>query len=337
LRLDTLTWMASYSPLVARPGIPIVDYLEMGKRGEDPRFYLSWYDAAWSTDPAFRDSSLSAERRANPSWEDDREAYLKQQKRRLPAAQYKRLHLNLPGPAKGAKFDPESVLAAVARGRKRLPYDETLEYFAAVDHSGGQNDAAVLAIGHRDPETERIILDVLQVVTSPHVPRSAINAFAETLKSFKVYVVWGDRYGGATFSHDYSARGINYRPLIVNKSTLYDALEPALASGDCEWLDIPELVDEALNLIEKNGKTDHPVGMFDDRVNAVAAMTYIARQREAEGVICIPFVADNTNFPQRDRWSPRWGEIYTPPTYDRDEFTGTLAWEREQRARRGGM
>jgi hypothetical protein len=332
--------MASYSPLVARAGTPLVDYLELGRSGEDARFHLSWYDATWSTDPAFRDPGMSPERRANPSWDDDRGSYLKQQKRRLPAAQYKRLHLNLPGPAKGAKFDPESVLAAVAKGRKRLPYDETVEYVAGVDHSGGQNDAAVLCIGHRDPETGRIVMDVLQVVTSPHVPRDAINRFVATLKDYNCFVVWGDRYGGSTFSHDYQARGISYRPLIVNKSTLYDAMEPALAGGDVELLDVAELIDEALALVERNGKTDHPVGMFDDRINAAAAMLFIARQREFEAPIVIPFVCDNQSHGRFDRWAPNWHGAAPMPgsigDYAKDEWTGTLGWEREQRARRGG-
>lgn len=293
LRLDTLTWMSSYSPLVARPGIPLVDFLELGKSGEDPRFYLSWYAADWSTDLAFRDTALSPERRANPSWDDDREAYLRQQKRRLPAAQYKRLHLNLPGPAKGAKFDPASVLAAVAKGRKRLAHDETLSYFAAVDMSGGQHDASVLAIGHRDPETGRVVLDLLQVMTAPHIPRDALNRFAETIKSFQVFSVWGDRYGGSNYGHEFSARGIAYHPLVANKSSLYDSLEPVLAGADIELLDIPELIDEAMSLVERNGKTDHPAGLCDDRINAVAAMSYIARHRDFAAPTAYPWIAEN--------------------------------------------
>jgi hypothetical protein len=320
LRLDTLTWMASYSPLVARPGTPIVDFLEMGKLGEDPRFYLSWYGGDFSTDPDFQDPNMAPERRANPTWDADREAYLKQQRRRLPAAQYKRLHLNLPGPAKGAKFDPEAVLAAVAKGRKRLAFDPTLEYIVACDHSGGQNDAAVLAIGHRDPESERIVLDLLQVYASPHIPRDAVNGFCATMKSWNTFVLHGDNYGGRVFSSDYRTRGISYQTLTVSKSILYDALEPALADGNVELLDIPELVDEALGLIEKNGKTDHVPGMFDDRINAVAALVYIARKREAEGPWPAIFVATNDSHPHRDRWAPDYNDYHA----------GSSAWVRER-------
>ena len=82
-RPDSQQWITSYASIYHRPGIPLFDLLAQGKRGGDRRFYLSWYGADWSTDPAA--STLDPERRANPSLASFTTGYLQQQQRRLPA------------------------------------------------------------------------------------------------------------------------------------------------------------------------------------------------------------------------------------------------------------
>jgi hypothetical protein len=64
-RPDAQQWITSYASIYHRPGIPLFDLLAQGKRGDDPRMYLSWYGADWSTDPAA--STVEPEVRANPS------------------------------------------------------------------------------------------------------------------------------------------------------------------------------------------------------------------------------------------------------------------------------
>ena len=54
-------------------------------------------------DPTLAGEDVTPEQRANPSlasWGDD--AYLDQQRGRLPTGKYRRLHLNLPGAPDGA-------------------------------------------------------------------------------------------------------------------------------------------------------------------------------------------------------------------------------------------
>ena len=113
-RRDALTWITSYAGIRHAPGIPLYDFLQAAKRGDDPRLFFSWYAADYTTDPGFAD--LPAEAKANPSmasWGND--GYLAQQKRRLPTHKYRRLHLNLPGAPDGAAFSGEHVMAAIAR------------------------------------------------------------------------------------------------------------------------------------------------------------------------------------------------------------------------------
>ena len=73
------------------------------------------------------------------SWVDGAR-YLEQQKRRLPSAKYRSLHLNEPGSPNGAYFSQDAILRAVVSGRRSLPYRERVRFFAAVDMSGGSND-----------------------------------------------------------------------------------------------------------------------------------------------------------------------------------------------------
>lgn len=98
-RRDVLVWVTSYDSVEDAPGTPLHDLKRAGMAGTDERMYFSWYSGTFCTDPAFAD--LDPEARANPSmasWPEGR-AYLDQQKARLPANIYRRLHLNLPGTA----------------------------------------------------------------------------------------------------------------------------------------------------------------------------------------------------------------------------------------------
>jgi hypothetical protein len=51
-RADSQLWITSYASIYHRPGIPLFDLLAQAKRGADPRMYLSWYAADFTTDPA---------------------------------------------------------------------------------------------------------------------------------------------------------------------------------------------------------------------------------------------------------------------------------------------
>jgi phage terminase large subunit-like protein len=346
-RHDALTWMTSYASIYHRKGVPLYDYMALGKAGTDPRFFFSWYAADYTTDPAFAGEHLTGEQRANPSmasWGND--GYLAQQKTRLPSPQYRRLHLNLPGAPEGAAFDPDAVMAAIVTGRKRLPYDERFTYIAGVDMSGGSSDNACLAIVHLDPETGRVVLDCLinQGAAPPFNSRDAVARFAIVMKDeYHCFTAHGDAYGGNTFRSDFQARGINYQMIMQPKHSLFQALEAPLLAGELEWLDAPILAEEALGLVYRSGgKIDHLPNAHDDHINAVAVATFVARQRDTSADEIIPiFVADEVSHGRFDRWAPNYsGGVPMPMPgsgydYAKDEYIGTLAWDREQRAKRG--
>jgi hypothetical protein len=203
-RHDVLTWIASYDSIRNAPGVPLFDLKALGRSGDDPRFHFSWYSGDYCTDPAFADAE--PEDRANPSkasWGNS--GYLAQQRKRLPTHKFRRLHLNLPGAPDGAAFDGDRIMAAIFSGRKRLPPEKGVKYFAFVDMSGGSSDDAVLGIAHFDAERKIAILDCLvsQTGDTPFNPRLAVKKFAGVCREYNVSKVTGDRYAGETFRADF--------------------------------------------------------------------------------------------------------------------------------------
>jgi hypothetical protein len=281
-RRDVLTWITSYDSIRNAPGIPLHDFKVLGKSGDDPRFHFSWYSGDFTTDPNFADAEPEA--RANPSmasWNND--GYLEQQRRRLPNHKYRRLHLNLPGAPDGAAFDADKIMASIFAGRKRLPPQRGLKYFAFVDMSGGSSDDAVLGISHFDAERKIAILDCLVAQTGapPFNPRLAVKKFVGVCQEYGgVSKVVGDRYAGETFRADFQEYDITYEPSESSKSDLYDQFEPRLNAGEVELLDDAKLQEQLLTLVIKGSKIDHQSGDHDDYANAaVGALLLVAGKK----------------------------------------------------------
>jgi hypothetical protein len=281
-RPDAMVWITSYAGIRHAPGIPLFDLMQAGKRGDDPRMYFSWYGGDWSTDPAAAD--LPPEARANPSrasWGND--GYLDQQRQRLPAHKFRRLHLNLPGAPDGAAFSGEHIVAATVSGRRRLEREAGRRYVAFVDMSGGSSDDAVLGIAYADPESKRAVLACLvgQTGAPPFNPRDAVRKFAGVLKEYGLSRVTGDAYAGQTFRADFVNHGIQYETCKVPKSDIYEALEPRLNAGEVELLDIPKLTEQLMTLVYRGSKIDHIVGDHDDWANGAAGAIWLTKQKPA--------------------------------------------------------
>ena len=290
-RPDVLIWVTSYAGIRHAPGVPLFDFMQTGKRGDDPKMYFSWYGGDYSTDATLADAT--PEQRANPSmasWGSN--GYLDQQRRRLPTHKFRRLHLNLPGAPDGAAFDGNAVMDAIVTGRRQLARVEGVAYHAFVDMSGGSSDDATLAIAHRDAETKRTVLDLLvsQVGAPPFNPRDAVRKFAAELKAWGIARVTGDAYAGQTFRRDFEELGVAYTVSNRSKGDLYDAFEPRLNSGEVELLDHSKLTEQLLTLVLRSGKIDHLPGDHDDFANAAAGAVWLAADRGQAIPIVAPYV-----------------------------------------------
>jgi hypothetical protein len=291
-RPDALIWITSYAGIRHAPGVPLFDFQQAGRRGDDPRMYFSWYAGDFTTDAALADAE--PEFRANPSIASFGADYLVQQRRRLPNHKFRRLHLNLPGAPDGAAFDGDKVMRAVVTGRKRLTKEDVRGGLKAfVDMSGGSSDDAVLAVAAYDAERKVAVLCSLMSQTGapPFNPRDAVRKFASALKYWGLSTVTGDAYAGETFRRDFEDLGIAYSVSTRTKSEIYDAFEPRLNAGEVELLDDGKLQEQLLTLVVRpGGKIDHQSGDHDDFANAAAGAVVLASARSTELNITDDFI-----------------------------------------------
>ena len=197
-RRDALTWITSYDSISDEKGTPLHDLKQIGFAGSDPRMLFSWYSADRCTDPDFADLD-DPEARANPSmgsWPEGR-AYLDQQRRRLPANIFRRLHLNLPG-TESSFIDLAAWDACVDPARSRVVSDRALPIYAAVDASVKHDSTAIVACAW-DRMTQKVVLVWHRVFQpSPADPldfEASIEAsLFELHRNFRVQTVWFDPY-----------------------------------------------------------------------------------------------------------------------------------------------
>jgi phage terminase large subunit-like protein len=269
-RADAQMLIASYASTLNRPGVPLFDLFNAGKKGNDPRMHFVWHAGDYTTDPALEHAT--PEERANPSrgtWAD--QGYLAQQKARLPSRKYMRLHLNIGGSPDGAAFAPETVMSAVVRGLAVRPPVDGVVYTAGVDMSGGSNDDATCAIAHLDSEGRAVLDRVLdQGQKPPFDPRLAVERVVAVLREFGVKEVTLDRYAGFTFIADFAAHGIKANVAELSASESYEQIEVGFNSGKVLLLDVPKLESQLLGLAWRGGKIDHLPGEHDDYAASVA-------------------------------------------------------------------
>jgi hypothetical protein len=113
-----------------------------------------------------------------------------------------------------------------------------------------------------------------------------VKEFADTLKSFGVSRIHGDRYAGEWPREAFRKCGVEYRVADKTKSDLHLALLPLLKSGRVELLDHKRLVAQLCGLERRTSlagrdSIDHVPGGHDDVANAVAGATVLAAQAAA--------------------------------------------------------
>ena len=147
----------------------------------------------------------------------------------------------------------EVVEALVAPGRFELPCEPGIQYVAVTDPSGGSSDSMTLAIGHTADDGTGI-LDCLREVRPPFSPEAVVQEFAQTLRSYGVTLITGDRYAGEWPRERFALAGISYGPLEKTKSALYQDLLPLLNSGRVELLDHTRLIAQLCQLERRTAR-----------------------------------------------------------------------------------
>ena len=180
----------------------------------------------------------------------------------------------------------EAVEACVEPDRFEVGRLPGVAYHAFVDPSGGSADSMTRAIAHR--ENEAAILDCLRERRPPFSPEAVVSEFAETLRSYGVSRVVGDRFAAGFHSELWEKRGIRYAPSEKPKSDLDRELLPALNSGRIVLLANEKLVSQLVGLARRTARggrdtIDHAPGGHDDLANAAAGVVQLVLSR-ARGV-----------------------------------------------------
>lgn len=175
----------------------------------------------------------------------------------------------------------EMIEAAIVRDRWELPKIEDAMYYAFADPSGGRADSFTLAIGHKDEESGKTILDRLEEKRPPFSPQDVVKEFSEILRDYDLYDVTGDKYAGEWVTKSFEEQDINYISSDLNKSEIYLNFEPLMAQSSVELLDNRRLRSQLRSLERRTrsgGKdqVDHPKGLHDDCSNAVAGALVMA-------------------------------------------------------------
>jgi Terminase large subunit, T4likevirus-type, N-terminal len=189
----------------------------------------------------------------------------------------------------------EAVDAVVIPGRRELPPVWPVRYVAFVDPSGGAQDSMTLAIAHRERGQARVVLDGVCERRAPFNPSDVVSEFAQTLKTYHVGVVTGDRYAGEWPRERFRAHGIEYRVAERVRSELYRDLLPLLTSRQVELLDHPRLIAQLCGLERRTARSgkdsiDHAPGAHDDIINA-AAGAIVACHGTGQCTVIRPLVA----------------------------------------------
>jgi hypothetical protein len=152
-------------------------------------------------------------------------------------------------------------------------------YFAFVDPSGGSSDSFTLAIGHKDRSDKSIVIDAVREVRPPFSPEAVIAEFAAQCRSYRIYLVTGDRYGGEFPREGFAKLSIRYEPSAKPKSDLYRDFLALLNSRRVVyrstkrsfsnwwgWSGAPRTSRGG------RGSIDHAPGGHDDLANSVAGV-----------------------------------------------------------------
>jgi hypothetical protein len=173
-------------------------------------------------------------------------------------------------------LDDATIDAAIDYGRPlELPPRSGLHYKAFIDASGGRHDHFTVAVGHRDREHGRFIIDCVRGIAPPFDPSNVTKEFAALIKFYRCTSATGDAYSAEWVKSEFSRNGIHYRPSDLNKSEIYLETLVLYTRGLVSLPDHPRLLRE-LRLLERHthrsgrDTVDHGRSGSDDHANSVA-------------------------------------------------------------------
>ncbi len=183
----------------------------------------------------------------------------------------------------------DAVTACVSSGVFERGCVEGLSYFGFFDGAGGSGpDSMTYAVAHS--EGGKAVLDCVREVQPPFSPEAGVIEAVALFKTYRIYSVKGDRWGGDWPREQFRKLGIFYEPSELSKSEIYLELLPAINSGAVDLLDDDRLISQVCGLERRTTRgsrdiVDHAGGSHDDRINAAAGALWAARGVSAPAIL----------------------------------------------------
>ena len=171
---------------------------------------------------------------------------------------------------------PETVAACTDRGVYQRGFKRGIHYIAHCDPSGGRQDSFTVATGHI--ENGIGVLDILLERKPPFSPTDVVSEFCETLKSYGIAVIEGDKYGAEFVQEQFRLNGIQYIEAEKTTSEYFGGFLPILNSGRCRLLESKRLAAQLCSLERRASRVGakdqigHPPGGHDDLCASVAGL-----------------------------------------------------------------
>jgi hypothetical protein len=171
---------------------------------------------------------------------------------------------------------PETVAGVTDRGVHQREFRSNIHYTAHCDPSGGRQDSFTVAIGH--VENGIGVLDVLLERKPPFSPTDVVSEFCETLKSYGIASIEGDKYGAEFVQEQFRLNGIRYAEAEKTTSEYFAGFLPILNSSRCRLLDSKRLAAQLCSLERRASRVGakdqigHPPGGHDDLCASVAGV-----------------------------------------------------------------
>ena len=203
-----------------------------------------------------------------------------------------------------AFMPPEFIEAVIVTGRYELERLEGADYHAFCDPSGGRQDSMTLSIAHKEKDG-KTILDVLRERRPPFKPKSVVEEFSKTLKTYGITEIESDRYAAEWVSSAFDECGITVKNSELSASEIYLSFLPLAANASVELLDNKRLKAQFAGLERRTrsgGKDSitHYPGGHDDLCNSAAGACVMASRREGGGAFGVPSMGLREIFSDRD-------------------------------------
>ena len=175
------------------------------------------------------------------------------------------------------------VVEACVSGYHEIGPRSDVTYRGFIDPSGGSEDSMTLAIAHKTPKPEEmIVIDVIREARPPFSPEAVVDEFAALCKLYRITKITGDHFGGEFVKEPFRRHGLSYELAKQPKSDLYRDLLPLLNSGRIMLPKHDRLVSQIVGLerrVSRAGKDsiDHAPHGHDDLANAVAGVADATR------------------------------------------------------------